>query len=284
MRKSVLGRGLEALLSQDLKESVAETERVKELALETIEPNPNQPRGRFDEEHLRELAASIRQHGVLQPVVVRREGERYQLVVGERRLRASRLAGRTTIPAVIREISDEDTLKFALLENLQREDLSPLEEARGYVALRDRFSLPVKEVAAILGRDRSTVANTIRLLGLPEQVLELLEQGRITAGHARAILAIEGDRERIAWAEKAAAGGLTVRELEQGAPRTRGARRERRRTVDPHVTALEERAELRFGTRVRIKPTRGGGTVSVEYYDDDGLAAILEKMGVDIRF
>lgn len=281
MRKNVLGRGLEALLSEDLRESVTETERIRELPLDEIDPNPNQPRGRFDDEHMRELAESIRLHGVLQPIVVRRAGERYQLVVGERRFRASRMAGRATVPAIVRDVGDDDTLKLALLENLQREDLSPIEEARGYVALRDGFGVAVKEIAAVLGKDRSTVANTIRLLGLPQRVLELLEEGRLTAGHARAILAIDGDAQRIAWAEQAAAGGLTVRELEREKPARRAPTRRRRGAADPQIAALEERAELRFGTRVRITRKRKGGTVTVEYYGDDELVGILEKMGVD---
>jgi len=281
MRKNVLGRGLEALLSEELRESVTETERIRELPIEKIDPNPHQPRGRFDEEHLRELAESIRLHGLLQPIVVRRAGDRYQLVVGERRFRASRMAGRTTVPAVIRDVGDDDTLKLALLENLQREDLSPIEEARGYVSLRDGFGIPVKEIAAVLGKDRSTVANTIRLLGLPQRVIELLEEGRLTAGHARAILAIDGDAQRIAWAEKAAAGGLTVRELEREKPERRAPARRRRGTVDPQVAELEARAELRFGTRVRIARRRKGGSVTVEFYSDEELVGILEKMGVD---
>lgn len=280
-RKNVLGRGLDALLSQDLRESVAETERIRDLPIDEIDPNPNQPRGRFDGESLRELAESIRLHGLLQPIVVRRSGERYQLVVGERRFRASRMAGRTTVPAVVRDIGDEDTLKLALLENLQREDLSPIEEARGYVSLRDGFGIAVKEIAEALGKDRSTVANTIRLLGLPQRVIELLEEGRLTAGHARAILAIDGDAERIAWAEQAASGGLTVRELEREKPPRRSAGRRRRGAADPQIAALEERAELRFGTRVRIARRGKVGSVTVEFYGDEGLVEILEKMGVD---
>jgi ParB family chromosome partitioning protein len=281
MRKSVLGRGLDALLSEDLRESVTETERIRDLSIDEIDPNPHQPRVRFDEGDLRGLAESIRRHGLLQPIVVRRTGERYQLVVGERRFRASRLAGRTTVPAVVRDIGDEDTLKLALLENLQREDLTPIEEARGYVSLRDEFGIAVKEIAEALGRDRSTIANTIRLLGLPPRVIELLEEGRLTAGHARAILAISGDARRIEWAEQAAAGGLTVRELEREKPAHRSPVRRRRGAADPQVAALEERAELRFGTRVRIVRRRKGGTVTVEFYNEDELVLILEKMGVD---
>ena len=263
MKKEVLGRGLEALLSADLKESVSETERIKELDLEHIDANPNQPREHFNDEHLGELADSIKKHGVLQPVVVRRAGERYQLVIGERRFRASKLAGRKTIPAIVRDIDDDDSLKFAMLENLQREDLTPVEEARGYAALRDEFGLSVKDVAGMLGKDRSTVANTLRLLKLPARVIELLEQGRLTAGHARAILSIEGEAGQIEWAERVVSQGFTVRDIEEAAP-AKKERKKKRRQADPQLAAVEERAEMRFGTRVKITPRRRGGVITIE--------------------
>ena len=280
MKKDVLGRGLGALLSADLKESVSETERIKELDLEHIDANPNQPREHFNDEHLGELADSIKKHGVLQPVVVRRAGERYQLVVGERRFRASKLAGRQTIPAIVRDIDDDDSLKFAMLENLQREDLTPVEEARGYAALRDEFGLSVKDVAGMLGKDRSTVANTLRLLKLPVRVIELLEQGKLTAGHARAILSIEGEAGQIEWAERVVSQGFTVRDIEEAAP-AKKERKKKRRQADPQLAAVEERAEMRFGTRVKITPRRKGGVITIEYYSTEELEGILEKMGVD---
>ncbi len=280
MKKEVLGRGLEALLSADLKESVSETERIKELDLKDIEANPNQPREHFNDEHLGELADSIKKHGVLQPVVVRRAGGKYQLVVGERRFRASKLAGRHTIPAIVRDIDDDDSLKFAMLENLQREDLTPVEEARGYAALRDEFGLSVKDVAGMLGKDRSTVANTLRLLKLPARVIELLEQGKLTAGHARAILSIEGEAGQVEWAERVVSQGFTVRDIEEAAP-AKKERKKKRRQADPQLAAVEERAEIRFGTRVKITPRRRGGVITIEYYSTEELEGILEKMGVD---
>jgi ParB family chromosome partitioning protein len=280
MKKEVLGRGLEALLSTDLRESVSETERIKELELDEIDANPHQPRERFDDGHLGELAESIKRHGVLQPVVVRRAGERYQLVVGERRFRASKLAGRKTIPAIVREIEDEESLRFALLENLQREDLTCVEEARGYAALRDGFGLSAREIASMLGKDRSTVANTLRLLNLPGRVIELLEQGRLTAGHARAVLAVDGEEAQIEWAERIVSQGFTVREVEEQVPAGKTRKKKARRT-DPQLAAVEERAELRFGTRVRITPRRKGGVIMIEYYSDEELEGILDKMGVD---
>jgi ParB family chromosome partitioning protein len=279
VKRKVLGRGLEALISQDLRESVTETERITELELDRIDPNPHQPRGGFDEVQLRELAASIERHGVLQPVVVRRIGERYQLVVGERRVRASEMAGRRTVPAVVREVSDDNSLKYALLENLQREDLNPIEEAQGYRTLKESYGIADREIAAILGKDRSTVTNTLRLLNLPEPVIQLLRGGQLRAGHARALLSIEGVEAQIEWARRVAEGGITVREVERRS--RRGKRKRRKRRVDPEVQAIEERLEVHLGTKVRITPRRRGGALLIEYYSDEELERILELMGVN---
>jgi len=285
LRRKVLGRGLDALISQDLRESVSETERVKELDLARVDPNPHQPRARFDEEHLRELAESIRLHGVLQPVVVRRSGERYELILGERRLRAAKLAGRTTIPAIVRDVGDAESLKYALMENLQREDLNPLEEAKGYELLRTEFRLSAKEIADMLGRDRSTVANSLRLLNLPETVRRLIADGSLTAGHARALLGIDGEAAQIEWARRVVSEGLTVREIERTAPGKRGARRPRgARRGSAEVRAVEEAMESHLGTRVRIAPRRSGGVISIEYYSNEELERILERMGLKLSF
>lgn len=282
MAKKALGRGLEALISADLRESVAETERVKDLEIERIDPNPHQPRSSFDEAHLKELSASIRQHGVLQPVVVRRTGDRYCLVLGERRLRAARIAGKTTIPAIVREIDDAESLKQALMENLQREDLNALEEARGYERLQAEFDLSARQIADMIGKDRSTVANTLRILALPEPVKELIAAGRLTAGHARALLAIEGAQAQIEWANRVVSDSLTVREIERAAPAKRGAKHRRgRAATDPEVRALEEALETRLGTRVKIAPRGKGGEVRIEYYSAEDLERILEKLGLE---
>ena len=282
MRKKVLGRGLEALITQDLKESVSETERIAELSLEEIDPNPFQPRGSFDPAQLEHLADSIRENGVLQPVVVRRSGERYQLIVGERRMRASGIAGRHSIPAIVREVSDEDALKLALLENLQREDLNPVEEAKGYVALKDTAGMSDKEIAGALGKDRSTVANMIRLLGLPGEVISLLEQGRIRAGHARAILSIKDPLEQVRWARKAAEDGFTVRDVEDAVKPRDGRKRKRsKKAIDPALSVLEERTETLLGTRVRILARKKGGVITIDFYSDEDLIGVLERMGVE---
>ncbi|MBU8922386.1 MAG: ParB/RepB/Spo0J family partition protein [Bacteroidales bacterium] len=283
MRKKVLGRGLEALISQDLKDSIAETERVREIELGEIDPNPHQPRDHFDDRHLDELAESIKKNGVLQPVVVRRAGDRYQLIVGERRLRASGIAGKNTIPAIVRNVDDDDALKLALLENLQREDLNPIEEARGYIALRQRTGLSDKEIAAILGKNRSTVANTIRLLNLPAEVVGLIEEGRLRAGHARAILSVDGEKEQIAWARKVVEDGFTVRDIELAVkPEKKKRRRKKSASRDPVLAEFEERLETVLGTRVRILPRKKGGLITIEFFSDDDLESILERIGVDI--
>jgi len=281
VKRKVLGRGLEALISQDLRESVSETERVKELDIDRIEANPHQPRGHFDEEHLKQLAASIAKHGILQPVVVRRSGDGYQLIMGERRLRAARMAGRRSIPAIVREAGDADSLKFALMENLQREDLNPIEEAKGYNELKEIFDLSIKEIAELLGRDRSTVSNTLRLLALPKSVRDMIAGGALSAGHARALLSIDGEAEQIAWAERVVSEGITVREMELvHRPKKRTSRRRGRRKSDPQVRAMEELLEKHLGTRVQVTPRTKGGIVSIEYYSNEDLERVLERMGI----
>jgi ParB family chromosome partitioning protein len=283
MNKKVLGRGIGALISQDLRESVSETERVKDLDIERIDPNPHQPRARFDDEHLRELADSIRLNGVLQPVVVRRAGERYQLILGERRLRAAKIAGKGTIPAIVREADDGEALRHALMENLQREDLNAIEEARGYEALRDEFALTVNDIAGMIGKNRSTVANSLRILNLPEIVKALIMEGKLTAGHARALLGIEGEAAQIEWARRIVSESLTVREIEQTAPgKPRSKRRRGLRKLSAEIQAVEDAIERHFGTRARISPRGKGGTLWIEYYSDEDLERILEKMGISL--
>ena len=283
MTKKVLGRGIEALISQDLRESVSETERVKDLDIEHIDPNPHQPREHFDGEHLKELAESIRQNGVLQPIVVRRVENRYELILGERRLRAAKLAGRATIPAIVRHVDDADSLRHALMENLQREDLNPMEEARGYQGLKDGFGLTVGDIAEMIGKNRSTVANSLRLLNLPEVVKTLIVEGKLTAGHARALLAIEGEAAQIEWARRIVSDSLTVREVEHGVPgKTRTKKRRGLRKISPQMQAIEEAIEAHLGTRAKIVPRSKGGILWVEYYSDEELESILERMGINL--
>ena len=283
VKRKVLGRGLEALISTDLRESVSETERVKELDIERIEPNPHQPRSRFDKAPLEQLAASIEQHGLLQPVVVRRHEGGYQLIMGERRLRAARIAGKTSIPAIVRDAGEADSLKLALLENLQREDLNPIEEAKGYFELREEFGFSTADIARMIGKDRSTIANTLRLLSLPEKIIGMIASGELTAGHARAILAIEDDDEKMRWAERVVIEGITVREVEkEGGLGKRGRKKRRIRKIDPRIRAIEEILEAHFGTRAHVAHRRRGGVVSIEFYSNEDLERILERMGIEL--
>ncbi len=282
VKRKVLGRGLEALISTDLRESVSETERVKELDIERIEPNPHQPRSSFDRAPLEQLASSIEQHGLLQPVVVRRHEDGYQLIMGERRLRAARIAGKTSIPAIVRDASDADSLKLALLENLQREDLNPIDEANGYLELKEEFGFSTADIARMIGKDRSTVANTLRLLSLPEKIIGMIASGELTAGHARAILAIEDDDEKMRWAERVVIEGITVREVEKEGGLGKRGRKKRIRKVDPRIRAIEEILEAHFGTRVHVAARRMGGVVTIEFYSNDDLERILERIGIDL--
>jgi len=284
LKKKVLGRGLEALISQDLKESVTEVERVKELNINEIDPNPNQPREHFDEEKLKELASSIRKNGLLQPVVVRRRGSRYELVLGERRLRAARMAGLNNIPALVRDVDDSNSLKFALLENLQREDLNPLEEARGYEKLKEQFGLSDRDIAGILGKDRSTVTNTLRLLKLPGEVQGMLAEGTITRSHARSLLAVDEPEKQIELARRIAEERLSVREIEIDIGGKRRRKRKKGESAkDPVISEIEGELERRLGSRVRIVPRKKGGVIVVEYYSNEDLERILEAIGISIR-
>ncbi|MBD3180473.1 MAG: ParB/RepB/Spo0J family partition protein [Candidatus Latescibacteria bacterium] len=282
MRKKVLGRGLEALIPRDIKENVSASEKVIDLRVDEIVPNPHQPREVFGESELQELAQSIKENGIIQPIVVRRSGDRYELVAGERRLRASSILGLEKIPALVREIDDENSLKLALLENLQREDLNPLEKAAGFKALKEELGVSTAEIGRALGKGRSTVANTIRLLRLPEEVKKLIHSGEISEGHARAILSIEGEREQVLAAQQVVKESLTVRDLEKDArPKRRASRADNDK--DPEIRALEERLEIHLGTRVKIRPGAKGGVIKIRYYSNEQFEGVLENMGIDTR-
>jgi len=262
--RSRLGRGLDALLPP------AEEAGGVRIPLALIEPSPFQPRRRFDEAALRELAASIRRRGVLQPLLVRPLGDGYQLVAGERRFRAAQLAGLDEVPAVVRELSDREALEVALVENLQREDLSPVEEAEGYRRLAE-MGLSHEAIAARVGRSRSAVSNALRLLQLPPEALQALDDGRITAGHARALLMLPPER-RLWGLGEILSRGLTVRQAER--LKDRLARRPRREAHPELARALEER----LGVRVRITG-RKRGRLELFFASEEELAGLLELLG-----
>ncbi|HSE68442.1 MAG TPA: ParB/RepB/Spo0J family partition protein [Gemmatimonadales bacterium] len=284
-----LGRGLEALLGPISKDEAIASGGLREIAVSAIAPNPYQPRRDFEEAPLRELADSIAASGLLQPVVVRaRPNGRYELIAGERRWRAVQRLGWQKIPAVIKEVDDRALLTLALIENLQRDDLSPLDAAVGYQRLMDEFSLPQQEVARLVGKDRSTVSNTLRLLRLPTEVQTLLQQRKLSEGHARALLALHDPREIIRLGMECSTAEWSVRDLEarvrgeqvNGAPTVRKMIRRPRaepRNPSADVRLVEDALRKRLQTDVRVTARRRGrGAVTIHYYSNDDLARVLE--------
>lgn len=284
-----LGRGLEALLGPISREESPASGGLKELPIGAIAPNPFQPRRNFDEAQLKELADSIAASGLLQPIIVRARPEgRYELIAGERRWRAVQRLGWSRIPAVVRDVDDRALLTLALIENLQRDALSPLDAARGYQQLMQDFSLPQQEVARLVGKDRSTVSNTLRLLRLPDDVQQLLERRALSEGHARALLALAEAQEISRLARECVLAEWSVRDLEA---RVRGEqvqapasvrkllRRPRAETRNPSadIRRVEDALRKRLQTDVRITARRRGrGAVTIHYYSNDDLARLLE--------
>jgi ParB family chromosome partitioning protein len=278
-----LGRGLEALLGPISREQAEASGALKEVPLASIEPNPYQPRREFDPAALDQLTDSIAASGLLQPLMVRsRPNGRYQLIAGERRLRAIQKLGWAKAPVVVREVEDQALLSLALIENLQRDDLSPFDEALGYDRLIREFSLAQAEVARLVGKDRTTVANTLRLLKLPPEVRGLVESGRLSAGHARALLAVTDERQLRALAQAAVEHDWSVREVEA---RVRGevpGRRSKKtktptRDLSAEIRRVEDALRTRLQTDVRITARRKGrGFVTVSYFSNDDLARLLE--------
>ena len=277
-KKSGLGRGLNALISEANAETGNEPEAV--LSISEIVRNPNQPRKTFDEDKLAELADSIRQNGVLQPILVRRKDQKYEIVAGERRYQASKLAGLKEIPAVVREIDDDKVFQLALIENLQRSDLSPIEEAKGYKQLLTSRSLTQEELAKILSKSRSAIANTLRLMDLPVEVQHMMEQGLLTAGHARAILAVPSEEGRINLGKKVVTESLTVRQTENLAPLFSVEHTETRTRVTAPQSFKRAARELRkiLDTNVKVKQVRGKNKIEIEFKDEDELARILAQI------
>ena len=287
-----LGRGLGAIFEDTFYEEKKSSAAGKEIPMTLLDTNPNQPRKNFAEEELRELAQSIEQNGLVQPVVVRQKADRYELVAGERRFRAFKLLGKTEIPAVVVEADDETAAKFSLIENLQREDLNPYEEAAAYRSLLDDYNLTQDEVAAQVGKSRSAVANSVRLLDLPEDVAELRIGGEISAGHGRALLMLDDKSKAMELAEKAANGEMTVRQLEEAVRRenknSAKEQNETHRTEEVKVNylrAIEERFTGITGRRCKIADKKHGvKTLTLEYRDDGDLEELLKKLAGDDVF
>lgn len=281
VKKSGLGKGLEALFVDNSAEELRAASAVR-LKLMDIEPNRNQPRKSFDDESLAELADSIARHGILQPMLVRPlSNGGYQLIAGERRWRAARIAGLSEVPAVVREMTDEEAAALSLIENLQREDLNPLEEAQGLKTLMEKFLLTQEEVAERVGKSRPAIANAMRLLNLPPAVLLMVGEGSISAGHARALLSFETEEQMLETAEKIIKKGLSVREVERLA---RAASREKRESQKQRRDSFFDEVELALSGALcrRIKVTagkNGTGTLEIEFNDKEDLSRIASALG-----
>lgn len=279
MQKKGLGKGLGALIP-----GVEETRERGQFQAEVdrITPNPLQPRRAFDQAKIEELAASMRDQGVIQPLLVRRRGEHYELIAGERRWRAAMHAGLSQVPVVVKEASDLEALQLALIENLQREDLNPIEQAAAYQQLQRDFGLSQEEVAAKVGKSRPSVANSLRLLLLPKAVQDEVHQGKLPAGQARALLALQDEPAIVAAAREVIAKALSTRQTERLVARLRSGRRRRRGTLlsDPDLRALVERLQRALGTKVRLIQQAGSsaGKIVIEYYSATDLERILHAI------
>jgi ParB family chromosome partitioning protein len=284
-----LGRGLNALIPQQTAQAPAGVDTVD---IDLIQPNPQQPRTTFSPDKLAELAASIKEHGVLQPVIVTRTDSglgpaTYQLIAGERRLQAARMAGVTMMPVVVREATERQMLEMALIENIQREDLNPIEEASAIARLYDEYKLTQEEIATKLGRSRHTVSNSMRLLALEPDIRASLSSGQISESHARALLAIDDTGTRLdAW-RRIVSDGLTVRDVEELAKQLRavsgtaGSRKGGRPSgpADPHVAAIERDLRHALGAKVQIRKGRIGGRIVITFHNDEELEGILDRIG-----
>jgi ParB family transcriptional regulator, chromosome partitioning protein len=288
-KRPALGKGLSALIPDE--PAARGGGGVLDLEIERLQPNDYQPRMQIDDGHLEELAASIKANGIIQPILVRRTGDAYSIIAGERRWRAARLAGLTRVPVIVRELADRDAphklLELALIENLQREDLNPIDEAKAYRRLADEFQLTQEAIASAVGKDRATVANTLRLLKLPVEIQNDLAAGALGMGHARALLALPSETLQLRAAREVKTRGLSVRETESlvkgalegheiGAPTPRESRVPP--PADVHTRAAEEKLRIELGTRVRIVRKGKGGRIEIAFTSEDELIRLFERL------
>lgn len=290
-KQSGLGRGIEALFEENDFNEISDNETVQDVKLSLIRPNPYQPRRTFDQKALRELASSIQESGVFQPIILRQPDpklKRYELIAGERRFRASKLAKQTTIPAIIRTMSDEKMMEVAVLENLQLEDLTPLEEAQAYQTLMDKLSLTQAQVAERLGKSRPYIANYLRLLGLPNEIKELVSAGKLSMGQARTLLGLKDRKQLVKLAKQAVEKNLTVRQLEELVSQMNGTaekkRAKRRQRKPAYVREAESQLQSKFGTKVAVAPSRkkNAGKIEIPYTSADDFNRILEVLNISL--
>ena len=276
-RKSVLGRGLDALIPSSAE---APKERVQMIKIDQIFASKYQPRLHFSEEKIEELAKSIKEKGVIQPVLVRQNSQdRYELIAGERRLRATRSLGMSEIPAIVRRVADADLLELSIIENVQREELNSIEEAKAYQRLAQEFGYTQDSIAAKVGKDKSSISNLLRLLSLPIKVQDFISQNLITFGHARALIPIQDEKRQLLFCEKIVQNGLSVRQVELMISPTQKNRSLRPRTQDRDIKALEDKLQYILKTKVRVKHGKKRGKIEIEYYSLDDLDRVLKLMG-----
>ncbi len=280
MQKVALGKGLGALIPDlsTLDDKEKKALGITELELDKIAPNEYQPRKVFDDGKLKELAASIKEQGVIQPIIVHRAGGGYGLIAGERRWRAARLAGLKTIPALVKEATKRELLEMALIENIQREDLNPLEAAEAYKRLQDEFKLTQEDLARRVGKERSTVTNFLRILGLSREIKQEIAAGNLSMGHAKAILSLERVRDQAQAAMHITRKGLSVREAETLVGRMKNPPQEKKARLSHELKAIEEKLRKALGTKVSLSSKSKGGKIVIDYYSDEELDRILEKI------
>ena len=280
MKRIALGRGLDALIPAGL---AGEKNEIYQIDIVRIKPGNHQPRKEFNEAKIKELAESISQKGLLQPVVVRQVGDFYELIIGERRWRAAQYLGLDKMPAIVyEELSKQQMMEMALIENIQREDLNAIEEAEAYLVLLQECGLAQESLARQVGKDRSSIANSLRLLTLPEKVRHMVIEGRLSPGAARVILAVPGEKEKIDLADKAVTEGYSVRELEKIVYGSAGRRKPRRAAIkSAHLLSIEENLKKKLQTKVNILPRKKGGRIIIEYYNSESLGRIIEMFQVD---
>lgn len=283
MAKGELGFGLESLFD----DNSAEVQVKRTLRISEIEPNRNQPRKFFSDEGIEALADSIREHGVLQPILVRPlpDGS-YQIVAGERRWRASKMAGLDEVPVNIKELDDFETMKIAMAENLQRENLNPIEEAEGYKYLIDNFNMTKEQIAKIAGKSRSYISNSIRILSLPDFVTDALREGLITAGHAKALLMFDDEKLMTETAEKAISGNLSVRQIEKLAKSHSGSSEKKSKSPknsDRYFTEMEISLREHLGRKVKVDYGKNKGVLILEFYDKEDLSSIADRLVDDLK-
>lgn len=284
MKKQALGKGLDALIPEQVISKPPSPTGVVNLRISEVRKSPFQPRTVFDQERLSELAGSIAQRGIIQPIVVRAVEGEYEVIAGERRLRAAEMAGRRVIPAMVIEASDAEAIQIGLIENIQRDDLNPLDRGVALNRLMEEFSLSQQDVATRIGKDRASVANYVRILSLPDDVKELIREEKLSFGHARALLALEIPAEQRAVAREVVAKGLSVRQCERAVARRKSPLRPRRALApsDEQTRAVEEQMQKHLGTKVRVLRGRKTGRIEIEFYSDQDFNRILDLLNIRI--